>query len=57
MAYALLGNLSPVVGIYMSVFPVIIYTIMGTSKHISMGILSTTNKTRQINCPIDNQID
>ena len=37
MAYALLGNLPPVVGIYMAFFPVIIYAILGTSRHVSMG--------------------
>ena len=37
MAYALLGNVSPVVGIYMAFFPVLIYVFLGTSKHVSMG--------------------
>jgi solute carrier family 26 protein len=37
MAYALLGNLSPVVGIYMAFFPVLVYVIFGTSRHVSMG--------------------
>ncbi|GLV36702.1 prestin [Carabus blaptoides fortunei] len=37
MAYGLLGNLDPVVGIYMAFFPVLIYTLLGTSRHVSMG--------------------
>ncbi|KAF2888237.1 hypothetical protein ILUMI_17936 [Ignelater luminosus] len=37
MAYGLLGNLPPVVGIYMAFFPVLIYVIFGTSRHVSMG--------------------
>lgn len=37
MAYSLLGNLEPVVGMYMAFFPVIVYSFMGTSRHVSMG--------------------
>lgn len=37
MGYALLSNLPPIVGIYTAFFPVILYSIFGTSKHISMG--------------------
>lgn len=37
MAYALLGNVTPVVGIYMALFPVLMYFFFGTSKHVSMG--------------------
>ncbi|KAH0954229.1 hypothetical protein HN011_002174 [Eciton burchellii] len=37
MAYALLGNLPPVVGIYMAIFPVFIYFLLGTSRHVSIG--------------------
>lgn len=37
MAYALLANVPPVVGIYMAFFPVIVYAFLGTSRHVSMG--------------------
>lgn len=37
MAYGMLGNVPPVVGIYMAVFPVIVYFFLGTSRHDSMG--------------------
>ncbi|XP_072763166.1 prestin isoform X2 [Anoplolepis gracilipes] len=37
MAYALLGNLPPVVGIYMAFFPVFVYFLFGTSRHVSIG--------------------
>ncbi|KAK4878201.1 hypothetical protein RN001_010707 [Aquatica leii] len=37
LAYGILGNLPPIVGIYMGFFPVLIYTIFGTSRHVSIG--------------------
>ncbi|XP_043475085.1 solute carrier family 26 member 10-like isoform X1 [Leptopilina heterotoma] len=37
MAYAILGNVPPIVGIYMAFFPVLVYSIFGTSRHNSMG--------------------
>ncbi|XP_017779583.1 PREDICTED: solute carrier family 26 member 6-like [Nicrophorus vespilloides] len=40
MAYGLLGNVSPVVGIYMAFFPNLVYFLFGDSKHISMGTFS-----------------
>lgn len=43
MAYGLLGNVPPVVGIYMAFFPVLIYVIFGTSRHVSMGKLKIPN--------------
>ncbi|KAH9403861.1 hypothetical protein TYRP_014372 [Tyrophagus putrescentiae] len=37
IAYSLLAGLGPVNGLYVSFFPVLIYTLMGTSPHISIG--------------------
>lgn len=37
IAYAMLGNVPPVIGIYMAFFPVLVYFFLGTSKHNSMG--------------------
>ncbi|XP_011151868.1 solute carrier family 26 member 10 isoform X1 [Harpegnathos saltator] len=37
MAYAILGNVPPIVGMYMAFFPVLVYFLLGTSRHNSMG--------------------
>ncbi|KAF9796632.1 hypothetical protein SFRURICE_012725 [Spodoptera frugiperda] len=36
MAYALLAEVPPIVGLYMAFFPVLIYVMLGTSPHVSM---------------------
>jgi MFS superfamily sulfate permease-like transporter len=37
MAYTMLSYLPTHVGLYVSIFPVIMYVFFGTSKHLSMG--------------------
>ncbi|XP_046405468.1 solute carrier family 26 member 10-like isoform X2 [Ischnura elegans] len=37
MAYSMLAGVPPIIGIYMAFFPVLIYILMGTSRHVSMG--------------------
>lgn len=37
MAYALLAGLPPITGLYMAFFPLLVYSVLGTSRHCSMG--------------------
>jgi sulfate permease, SulP family len=37
MAYALVAGLPPVVGLYASVFPIIVYTVFGRSRQLALG--------------------
>eukprot|EP00042_Codosiga_hollandica_P059488 m.917987 g.917987 ORF g.917987 m.917987 type:complete len:958 (-) comp60172_c0_seq30:8093-10966(-) len=43
MAYALLANLPPVYGLYTSFVPLILYTAVGQSPHVSMGTFALTS--------------
>ncbi len=37
MAYSILATLDPINGLYMSFFPLIIYALFGSSRHITVG--------------------
>lgn len=39
LAYSQLAGLDPIYGLYASFVPVIIYSLFGTSRHISVGKL------------------
>ena len=42
MAYATLAGLSPIVGLWAALAPLLIYTLVGSSRHMSVGPESTT---------------
>lgn len=37
MAYAMIAGLPPVYGLYASIFPLLLYLLLGTSKHLAVG--------------------
>ncbi len=41
MAYAVIGGLPPVVGLYASVVPVLVYAVFGRARQLSVGPLAT----------------
>ena len=43
LAYAILANVPPIVGIYTAFFPVLMYIMLGTSKHVSMGTFAVVS--------------
>lgn len=43
MAYGLLAGVSPGCGLYMAIFPTLVYMILGTSKHISIGTFAVAS--------------
>ena len=37
MAYALLAGIPPIHGLYMAFFQCLVYAVLGTSRHLSVG--------------------
>lgn len=37
LAYALLATLNPIYGLYVSFFPILVYTLLGTCRHLIIG--------------------
>ena len=61
LAYAILANVPPIIGIYTAFFPVFIYACLGTSKHLSMGTFAVvsilTSKPVLEKCQINEETD
>lgn len=38
MAYSLMAGLPPIIGLYVTFFTVLVYALLGTSRHLSLGI-------------------
>lgn len=51
LAYALLAGLPPVFGLYSFFYPVFIYFLFGTSRHISVGEWSQAALQKDVHLP------